>query len=160
MGNLSWLIGLVAVVIGLRIIGLLLTNWQSRRTGIAQVDKMDGKEFEEYVAYLLIRNDADQVKVTQYQGDQGIDILFQQHGEKWGVQCKRYKHYVSNRAVQEAIAGGAFNHLDHVMVITNSHFSKSAQQLAKEANVILYDRERLMKFIMTAKKNPAAKATN
>lgn len=148
-----WLIGLIVFVAACRLTVWLWRLGRRRRAGIAQVDRMDGEAFEHFAAYLLRQNGASNVRVTPYQGDQGIDITFSRDDQRWGVQCKRYSSAVGNHAVQEAIAGQVFYHLDHVMVMTNSHYTQAARALARAGGVVLYDRERLIQFILTAKQN-------
>ncbi|WP_088325033.1 restriction endonuclease [Bacillus cereus] len=53
-----------------------------------------------------------------------------------GIQVKRYSDKVPNKAVQEVIAGIAYYKLDQGVVITNTYFTKQAQNQAKGTNVM------------------------
>ena len=53
------------------------------------------------------------------------------------LQCKLYNSTVGNKAVQEAIAGKAFEDADYAAVIAPNGFTKSARELALKASVLL-----------------------
>ena len=133
-----------------------LTGWIFRKTGDwrrfrkADFDEMDGWEFEEYVAELLMRTGFIHVEVTKGSGDQGVDILAQRDGVSYGIQCKHYTSKVPNKAVQEAYAGAEFYGCEVPVVVTNSYFFPSALELADEIGVELWDRDRLKQLIRQA----------
>lgn len=70
-------------------------------------DDMEGHDFEHLCADALRANGYKQVQVTQASGDYGIDVLAQNNGISYAIQCKRYNSPVGNHAVQEAYAGAA-----------------------------------------------------
>ena len=115
--------------------------------GFIDIDNMDGHTFEKYCANLLIENGYDNVEVTKGSGDQGIDILAYKDKIKYGIQCKCYSSDVGNKAIQEAFAGKAFYNCHVAVVLTNQHFTKSAKELAKSNQVLLWDREKLDNLI-------------
>lgn len=123
---------------------------ESSPSALLDFDSMDGLAFEKYCGALLSLNGYDQVQVTQGCGDQGIDILAERDGVKYAIQCKRYKGNVGNDAVQEALAGKNFYDCHVAVVLTNQHFTASAQALAKKTGVLLWGRETLLRLIMTA----------
>lgn len=106
---------------------------------IDDVDLMTGLEFEEFIAKLFIKMGYS-AKTTKGSGDQGIDVIAEKNGIKFGIQCKCYTNTVSNSAIQEVVAGKQLYNLDKLIVITNNYFTKSAQQLARANNVVLWDR--------------------
>lgn len=83
-------------------------------------------------------------KLTQATGDQGADVLASKGQEKWALQVKCYSNAVGNSSVQEAIAARTYYGCSHAAVVTNSTFTKSAQELAQIANVQLIDRGALI----------------
>lgn len=109
-------------------------------------DRMDGFAFEEYCATLLRKNGFRQVQVTSASKDQGIDILAYKKGLLYGIQCKNYSNKIPNKAVQEAYAGSRFYQCDQAVVLTNNYFTNSAFELAQETDVLLWDRDTLLKF--------------
>ncbi len=117
------------------------------RYTIEQLDAMEGHSFENAVADLLFHNGYRDVKVTQGSGDYGIDILARRKNVKYAIQCKRYKGKVSVKAVQEAGLGADFYHCDAAAVITNSEFTKPAENLAKTTGVRLWGRPFLKELI-------------
>lgn len=100
---------------------------------------MTGHEYEHLVAAYLRRHGYNGVKVTQASGDYGVDVIASKGGHKYAVQCKYYSHPVGVSAVQEVAAGRAFYHCDRAMVVTNSIFTKAAEELALANNVVLLD---------------------
>lgn len=123
------------------------TNQVSLEEGFIDIDNMDGHTFEKYCANLLIENGYDNVEVTKGSGDQGIDVLAYKDGIKYGIQCKCYSSDIGNKAVQEAFAGKTFYNCHVAVVLTNQHFTKSAKELAKSNQVLLWDREKLDNLI-------------
>ncbi len=100
---------------------------------------MDGRSYEIYCADYLRQQGYRNVQVTKGSHDQGIDVIAWYRHKKYGIQCKYYESPVSNHSVMEAYTGGAFYGCDHVMVMTNSTFTKSAKELADETDVILLE---------------------
>lgn len=124
-----------------------------RNAELLSIDQMSGTEFEEYTAFLLEQNGFSKVKVTKQYGDQGIDVIAQKDNIKYGIQCKRWKKNVGNKAVQEVYAGIGYYKLDRAIVFTNSQFTKSAQELAKQLDVELWNRTQLSGMIETYRLN-------
>lgn len=116
------------------------------KTLLNKIDKMTGQEFEEFLGTLYL-NMGFNVEYTARSGDQGIDLLARRGNEYIGVQAKRYAKNVSNGAVQEAHAGVGFYGLQKGFVVTNSAFTKSAQELALSLGITLIDRKELANLI-------------
>lgn len=108
--------------------------------------EMTGIEFESYVAGLLRNNGFSDVTVTPPSGDFGADVTAKMAGAKYIFQCKYYSSPVGIEAVQE-IHSAKMHYNAHVaVVVTNNVFTKAAQTLAEETNVILWDCETLAKM--------------
>ena len=116
---------------------------------IFDADKLDGFEFESFVAKILESNGFADVSVTRGSGDQGGDVLATREEEKLIIQAKRFSidKKVTNSAVQEAIGATAWYNVNKGVVITNSIFTKSAKELAKRNNIELWDRKIVSEFI-------------
>lgn len=99
---------------------------------------MTGYEYEKKCAELLKTRGFTDVCVTPGSGDQGIDILAKKSGKKYGIQCKYYEGNVGNKAVQEAFAGASFYDCDVAIVITNSSFTRAAEEMAIKLGVELW----------------------
>lgn len=109
---------------------------------LSAIDMMSGREFEEFIANFF-KKQGYKTTLTPSSGDYGIDVIIENDFLKIGIQTKCYSDKVSNSAVQEAVTGIKHYGLDKAMVITNNYFQPSAIRLAKENNVILWDREKL-----------------
>ncbi len=114
---------------------------------VTAADDMEGHDFEKFCADLLKRNGFEQVRVTQASGDQGVDILAEKDDIRYAIQCKNYNSKLGNTPVQEIYAGKTFYHCHVGVVMTNSTFTQGAIDLAEATNVILWDRDRLKKFM-------------
>lgn len=169
--GLSWGIGrLVAVVagiddalislsVGLFVVLALLFGvvalWyrlryrRLRAIRMADIDFMDGLDFERYVCRLLERQGYRNVKNVRGSGDFGVDIIAEMDGLRYAIQVKRYKDGVSRRAVSDAVAGKIHFECDASMVVTNSYFTAGAKQLAHSTNCALVDRDQLADWILT-----------
>lgn len=122
-------------------------------------DNMDGYSFEYFCADVLKKNGYYNVKVTQGSGDQGVDILAERDNIKYAIQCKHYSQPVGNKAVQEVYTGMRFYHCHVGIIMTNSYFTQSAKELAKENGIVLWDRDYLFKFL-DIQEEPVANTQN
>ena len=119
---------------------------------LCKIDKMSGAAFEEYCLMLLeisnVLPKSDFFK-TRTSGDYGADIIINHSNKvKVSVQCKRLKDSpVRIEAIQEVVGSKKFYHTNKCMVITNSRFTDNAVSLALANDVLLIDRERLIKLI-------------
>jgi restriction system protein len=114
---------------------------------------MDGVEYECFVADLLSSRGWE-TRLTKGSGDQGVDVIAQKQGIKAVIQCKLYSHPVGNDAVQEVIAGRAFENADFAAVVTNATFTSAARQLASAAHVLLLHHDQLGQLDITAGTTP------
>lgn len=109
--------------------------------------EMDGYDFENCSANLLLNNGFNNVEVTQYSGDFGVDIIAYKDDIKYAIQCKKYSSQVGIKAVQEVIGSKTMNDCHVAVVLTNNFFTSSAKELAKKNNVLLWDRNKLKELI-------------
>jgi restriction system protein len=100
------------------------------------VESLDPIQFEHNCADLL-KSTGWNPRVTQASGDQGIDVIAQLGNVKAVFQCKKYSQPVGNAAVQEIIAGKAFEQAHVAAVVTNATYTPSAKQLASTTGVHL-----------------------
>ncbi len=153
----SGLGALVAYV--LILIGWLLLNRRNleinalRALQLADVDSMTGTRFEQYVEALLT-SQGFHVTHTGQSGDLGVDLVASKPPLKLAVQCKRLGEPVSRRAVSDAVAGMTYYHCNAAMVVTNSHFTPGAQDLARSTRCQLIDRDTLGQWILAFKSSP------
>ena len=118
-------------------------------TGII-FDNMEGHQFEYFCADLLTKNGFENVQVTQGSGDQGVDILAEKDDIRYAIQCKSYKGELSNKPIQEVYAGKKIYRCQVAAVLTNSFFTEGAKEAARATGVLLWDRNRLQRFIKNA----------
>lgn len=78
-----------------------------------------------------------EARSTATSGDQGVDIVASKNGVTIAVQCKCYNSPVGNKAVQEAVASKKYVGADYAAVVTNSNFTRSAEELARANHVLL-----------------------
>lgn len=117
-------------------------------TSTANVDRLEGHEFEYFCAELLKRCGFEEVKVTRGSGDQGVDILAVKEDIRYAIQCKNYSTPLGNKPIQEVYAGKTFYKCHVGVVMTNTTFTKSACELADSVGIILWDKERLDKMMI------------
>ena len=142
--------GLVILIVLIRV-GVYIYKFQRlAKSGIADIDKLSGKDFEQYLE-IFFKKLGYQVKRTPYQGDYGADLVLRQGDEKTVVQVKRYNRSVGVKAVQEAVASKEYYHSDKAMVVTNNDFSRQARILAQANQVELWDRDDLVSRLISSK---------
>src|SRR3970282_1616019 len=93
----------VGVVVLVRAL-LAVREWRRlARSGIREIDRMDGKTFEKYLEVLFTRLGF-HVERTRYIGDYGADLVVLKDGKKTIVQAKRSRRRVGVKAIQQAVA--------------------------------------------------------
>ena len=120
-------------------------------TDITRIDIMPGYEFEELVrtVYFYLGYKAELTKKSR---DYGADIVLEdENAKKTVVQVKRYNNIVGTKSVQEIAGAKSHYNADDAWVVTNSHFSEAAEQLARENNVRLIDRDEFLEHYARAK---------
>lgn len=117
---------------------------------IDDIDIMDGKAFEKYLE-ALFKKLGYRVERTRYLGDYGADLVVFKNGVKTVIQAKRYKKNVGVKAIQEAVASKGYYSCEKAMVITNSVYTRQAAELARANKVELWDRNDLVKALLSVK---------
>ncbi|WP_331270851.1 restriction endonuclease [Helicobacter cetorum] len=113
---------------------------------LKDIDEMDGFEFEEYAKSFFVAKGFE-VEITQKSGDYGADLICEKGDKRMAVQAKCYSQPVSIKAIQEVVGAKSHYGCQEACVITNNHFTKSAQNLANSNGVMLIGRGELARFI-------------
>ena len=119
-----------------------------RALSMANVDAMNGIEFEHYAAALLANEGFREVRVTRASGDNGVDITATRGEKRYAIQAKRYKGTVSRRAVSDAVAGMLPYGCNASMVITSGRLSTKAMDFARSHQCEIVDRDMLANWVM------------
>ncbi|RJX40848.1 hypothetical protein D3P09_02160 [Paenibacillus pinisoli] len=149
----SLAVGCVAAgsILGLYVAIVIIHNQKHaerlKRSGIADIDKMDGRKFELYLGHLF-KAHGYAAEVTKSAGDFGADLVLTKASKKIVVQAKRYSKNVSLKAVQEVHT--AMNHYGatEAWVVTNADYTEQAYTLAKSNGVRLINRQQLIEMIL------------
>ncbi|MBD9181052.1 MAG: restriction endonuclease [Roseburia intestinalis] len=96
---------------------------------------MSGWDFERYCADCLLKKGFTKAEVTSGSGDHGVDIIAEQNGIRFGIQCKLYQGQIPNKAVQEAYTGASYYDCDVAVIMSNSELTRQAQVEAKKLRV-------------------------
>lgn len=127
-----------------------------RQSGIKDIDRMKGSEFEAYFG-VLFRSLGYDAQVTQASGDFEADLILQKDDKRIVVQAKRYKNNVGINAVQQIVGAKKYYKADETWVVTNSHFTDAARKLASANRVVLIDREQLIQMSVQVNKGKLKK---
>lgn len=76
-------------------------------SGIYEIDKMSGKEFEDRLVILFRRKGYIVTHTGRSTGDYGVDLVIEKDGIKTAVQAKRHKRLIGEDAVREVFSGMA-----------------------------------------------------
>ena len=137
----------IVIFIAIILVAVLLLH-KARKRYPADIDLMEGRDFERFCADLLKRRGFLEVEVTKGSGDYGIDILAEKDGVIYAIQCKCYDGTpVGVSAIQEAYAGRDYYDRMVGAVMTNQYFTSPAVEAAKKLKILLWDRgylERMM----------------
>lgn len=142
------LIGLIFI---LKFIYIMWEKQRLLKSGITEIDRMDGLTFEKYLEAFFEKLGY-KVERTKYIGDYGADLITCKDGVKTVIQAKRYKRKVDIKAIQEAVAAKGKYGCSEAMAVTNSYFTKPAIELAEVNKVHLWDRDKLVKELLALKK--------
>lgn len=135
-----YIIALAVIFLSAVLILLLCRAFRNRKRYPAEMDLMEGHEFEYFCADLLRKKGFIEVEVTKGSGDYGIDILAEKDGVTYAVQCKCYTAPIGVKAVQEAYAGRDYYDRMVGAVMTNQYFTAPAVEAAKKLKILLWDR--------------------
>lgn len=141
---------IVAGIVAFGIIIICALAFRRSPSEDSGVDEMSGTEFEEFMADVLYRSGIEVIELTKKSGDFGADIIIMYEGERTAVQCKRYMRPIGVKAVQEAVSSMSYYKCTRSAVITNSTFTRQAEELAAENGVILWDGEDVRQFMTLA----------
>ena len=113
---------------------------------ISQINLLSGTEFEKYLK-ILFEQMGYNVQLTKKSKDYGVDLILEKKNKRTIVQAKCYNHTVGVSAVQEIISARAHYDIYQAMVVSNQNFSKEAETLALENDVMLIAKDKLEDFI-------------
>lgn len=145
-------IGIAFFIVVVVIQNILRAQKESRirASGIHEVDKMTGVQFEEYLR-LLFTSTGYKVLTTPASGDFGADLILEKGDKRIAVQAKRYKTNIGIKAVQEVAGAKSHYKANETWVVTNSNFTKAAEKLAASNNVRLVGRDQLIAYALNVK---------
>ena len=130
-----WYLLAAAALLAAALIFRLLRRHRLARS-LSEIDRMDGHEFERYLARLFTRLGYRARVVGGGGGDFGADLIIEKEGIPVAVQAKNYETgHVGNDAVQQAIAGAAYYDCKAAMVVTNTFYTKAAIEQARGCTI-------------------------
>jgi restriction system protein len=109
------------------------------------IDQMNGQEFELYLKRVFERYGY-LVELTPRSNDYGADLILRKGTKKYVVQAKCHRNTIGIKAVKEVNGAIKYYKVDGAFVVTNQYFSASAVRLAKANDVLLIDRDELIKM--------------
>ena len=143
--------GFVVVVVLFGTVQTVRRNRRMARSGIADIDRMNGPTFESFLC-VLFRQLGYHVEAVGRTGDFGADLVVTKARLCTAVQAKqRSRGTVGIRALQEVVGSLPHHRCQRGLVVTNQRFTSAARQLAREHGVELWDREVLIDRILHAR---------
>lgn len=137
----------LAIIFSLMAIKSSKERQRIRKSGIEEIDKMTGIQFEEFLRLLFMDFGYD-VKRTPKSGDYGADLVLEKNQKRIVVQAKRYKSTVGIKAVQEVSSARLHYKAHETWVITNSTYTAAAKKLAESNKVRLIARDQLISILL------------
>lgn len=99
--------------------------------------------YECHVGQVLKKWGYTNIQITQQSGDYGADIICKdKRGRRVAVQCKYYSKPVGYKAIEEALAWMHYYGCQVAMVVTNSTYTRQAEEAAARVGVVLHERVR------------------
>ncbi|GAE35699.1 restriction endonuclease [Halalkalibacter akibai] len=133
---------------GIKIIKFFFIKHSPIIEGIAEVDNMDGIEFEHYLGKVYNKLGY-YAEVTKPTGDFGADLILKRGKDKIAVQakCNGEGNNVGVDAINEVLGGAGVHGANKKIVVTNRYFTKNAKISATANNVKLVNRDNLIMMI-------------
>ncbi len=116
-------------------------------TRVEELYSLSPREFEEYTQQLLIYMGYENVILTPYVNDKGVDLFCERNGQKIAVQCKKYKGTVGSPEIISFLGAMSNAQVDSGIFITTGMFTFEAEALAAKNPILLINRVRLAKTI-------------
>ncbi len=113
---------------------------------LAEVDVMDGTQFEDFVADLCRRDGCTDVRRVGGTGDNGADVRGRlPDGRTMVIQCKRYnpKRKISNGEVRNLLGSQVHFKAEVAVFVTTAYFSGPAERCALQNDVVAVHRDHL-----------------
>ena len=147
-----WYLLILVFLVGMFVfLKVIVRKRRFLKSGITEIDKMSGTEFEKYLQSLFVKQGYIVKHTGNSKGDYGVDLVLEKDERIIAVQAKRSKNYIGQNAIREVYAGKNIYKCNEAFVITNNYFSRMARKLAKTNNVELWDRNKLIKIIIADK---------
>jgi restriction system protein len=122
----------------------------------------DGTEFEERIKLLFEDLGWKNIQRVGRGGDDGVDLVAWYGNHKYIVQCKYYKpgNNVGSPLVREFMGAKQDQHAYQALLVTTSHLTEPAKELADRNGIRYWEREELGRRLRMAeehKQSPAVK---
>jgi hypothetical protein len=145
---LNWLF--ICIIAGI-VIYILYQLYRSHhpRSIKVELDNLDENTFEKYCIKLFGLNDFVNVRSAKANSNKGIDIIAEKSRKSYGIKCvlANKDTNVDADSIRQAISGSKYFCCDNVAIITNRDFTLNAKSLAQKENIILWNRQELIKFL-------------
>lgn len=145
---LKWLF--ICIIAGI-VIYILYQLYRSHhpRSIKVELDNLDENTFEKYCIKLFGLNDFVNVRSAKANSNKRIDIIAEKSGKSYGIKCvlANKDTNVDADSIRQAIFGSKYFCCDNVAIITNRDFTLNAKSLAQKENIILWNRQELIKFL-------------
>jgi len=136
-----WPLWILMIIVTLgKILFYFFKKHKLSKAGMNEIDVMDGKTFEEFLAGLFQKMGYTVKHVGSFAGDYGADLIITKDDRVIAVQAKRHKSVIGVDAIREVLGSIKMCQCNRAMVVTNSYFTKQAKKLARANNIQLWDR--------------------
>lgn len=140
------LFGMLIIVVTVKSLFARFRRYHILHFSIKKVDRMTGEEFEDFLK-IHFEELGCTVSTTSISGDYGADLILNYKDRIVAVQAKRHQSMIGVKAIQEVIGSIAYYEADVGLVVTNSTFTRNAVNLALANDIILWDRDILVRMM-------------
>lgn len=143
-----WEILLFFLLIG--IVFQLYRFYRLSKSGIFEIDKMSGEEFEERLKILFtnLRYKAERTSSGSTKADYGADLIIEKDAIKTAVQAKRWKESVGEQVINDIYSAIPMYSCQDGIVITTNYFTRMAKKKAQKLKIKLWDRNELINELL------------
>jgi hypothetical protein len=153
--SLFWTFGLILILLTFGSSGIKLFKVRGQMKAsrsVADLRSLSPTEFEQVVAETY-RAMGHKVQHIGKLGDHGVDLVIRTDiGEKWIVQCKRWKGKVGEPVVRDFYGAMQHENAAHGVIVTTGTFTNQAIEWARDKSIDLVNGDGLTKFLKRAQK--------
>lgn len=147
---------ILAFFITFIIIGFILTSKQPKQQlkeykhimTLSDLQSIHPREFELFCGDMLLDYGFNEIQVTDYVNDGGVDIFAKYEDQKFIIECKRYgeQSIITRPIIQKLHSASIMNNAKGI-ILTTGRYSPNVLEYAKKAGIICVPNDVFIEYL-------------